>query len=138
MTCEELALLHRAVREHCTCAESVELEELCAGHRLLGDEAELERCVSVRRRIWQFVRAELVSSVHSQDLADQTAIARTKSKDGYHDRPRGVRLIRRLLDARLCAGGGKRLANCLSPTPARVGGVSPACTCDLLVVTLHD
>ena len=68
MRCEELVSLHKAIREHCNCSGAAVVEGLCAPHRLLGNDAEIDRWVGVRRGIWRYVRGEMAPSVGSPEF----------------------------------------------------------------------
>jgi hypothetical protein len=58
----ELVTLHRVIQRHCACRaiDPAVLEEACPAHRVLRDDAAVQRWVQARRKAQTYVSAEFM------------------------------------------------------------------------------
>jgi hypothetical protein len=58
----ELVSLHKAIQRHCVCRglDPAVLEEACPAHRMLRDDAAVQRWVLARRNAQAYVSAEFM------------------------------------------------------------------------------
>jgi hypothetical protein len=59
----ELVSLHKALQRHCACRapEPAVLEEVCAAHQILRDDAAVQRWIFVKRHVQRYVSAEFTA-----------------------------------------------------------------------------